>query len=208
MKKKANQDNIDNINNINPYETDKLSKVPAWLVIIILKYWAAAAAVFFMVIGGLDIGIDFTTYEGATAQEVLGISARIIILIALGMAVLFNYAIKQVVIMMHNRRNNTFKYNIINFRGFSAFLAYLVYMFVVSMILYFLTLFLGYKGWVLNPFGTNGGYGIEPFTYGLCFIIVDAVFVTIKDLVVMIVQRIIYKKQMKDNTPIIVGKGA
>jgi Co/Zn/Cd efflux system component len=112
----------------------------------------------------LDIGIDFTTYEGATAQEVLGISARIIILIALGMAVLFNYAIKQVVIMMHNRRNNTFKYNIINFRGFSAFLAYLVYMLVVSFILYFVTIFLGSRGWVFNSFGKSSS-GIEPFTY-------------------------------------------
>ena len=207
MKKKANQDNIDNINNINPYETDKLSKVPAWLVIIILKYWAAAAAVFFMVIGGLDIGIDFTTYEGATAQEVLGISARIIILIALGMAVLFNYAIKQVVIMMHNRRNNTFKYNIINFRGFSAFLAYLVYMLVVSFILYFVTIFLGSRGWVFNSFGKSSS-GIEPFTYGLCFIVVDGVFVILKDIIIMIYQRVIYYKQINDNTPVIVEKGA
>ena len=203
MKKKADQNNIDEIN---PYEVDKLSKIPAWLIIIFIKYWAAAAAVFFMTIGGVDIGIDLTK-EGDLNYN-LNISFTIIVLIALGMAVLNNYAIKQLVIMMHNRRRNTYRYNIINFKGFSAFLAYLVYMFVVSMILYFLTLFLGYKGWVLNPFGTNGGYGIEPFTYGLCFIIVDAVFVTIKDLVVMIVQRIIYKKQMKDNTPIIVGKGA
>ena len=33
---------------INPYELDKLSKVPSWLIILILKYWAAAAAVFFI----------------------------------------------------------------------------------------------------------------------------------------------------------------
>ncbi len=207
MKKKANQENIDNINNINPYETDKLSKVPAWLVIIFLKYWAAAAAVFFMIIGGLDIGIDFTSYEGATAQEVLGVSFQIIVLIALAMAVLFNYVIKQIVFMMHNRRRNTFKYNIINFRGFSAFLAYLVYMFIVSFILYFVTVFLSSRGWVFNSFGKSSS-GIEPFTYGLCFIVVDGVFVVIKDIAVMIYQYIVYKKQLKDNTPIVVGKGA
>lgn len=207
MKKKADQNNIDDIQNINPYEVDKLSKIPAWLVIILLKYWAAAAAVFFMIIGGLDIGLDFTSYEGATAQEVLGISFRIIVLIALAMAILFNYVIKQVVFMMHNRRRNTFRYNIINFRGFSAFLTYLVYMFVVSFILYFVTVFLGSKGLVLNSFGRSDT-GIEPFTYGFCFIVVDGIFVIIKDLIVMIYQRIIYKKQMSDNTPVIVGKGA
>ena len=38
-----------------PYEVDKLSKFPSWLIFLLLKYWAAAAAVFFSVIGGLDI---------------------------------------------------------------------------------------------------------------------------------------------------------
>ena len=207
MKKKADQKNIDDIDNINPYETDKLSKIPVWLVIVILKYWAAAAAVFFMIIGGLDIGIDFTSYEGATEQQVLGISFRIIVLIALGIAVLSNYAIKQIVFMLHNRRQNTFKYNIINFRGFSAFLAYLVYSFIVSFILFFVTVFLSSRGWVFNSFGKSSS-GIEPFTYGLCYIVVDGIFVVIKDIIVLIYQYIVYKKQIKDNTPIVVGKGA
>ncbi len=203
MKKKESKDDIENLN---PYEVDKLSKIPAWLVIIFIKYWAAAAAVFFMTIGGLDIGVDLTT-EGDINYN-LNISFMIIVLIALAMAILFNYAIKQVVIMMYSRRRNTFRYNIINFRGFSAFLCYLVYMFVVSVILYFFVNFLSYKGWVLNVFGKTEGYGIEPFTYGFCFIIVDGIFVSIKDLGIMIYQRIKYKKQMSDNTPIIVGKGA
>ena len=60
MKKKADQNNIDEINELNPYEVDKLSKIPSWLVIIFIKYWAAAAAVFFMAIGGLDIGVDLS----------------------------------------------------------------------------------------------------------------------------------------------------
>ena len=199
MGKKESKDDIENLN---PYEVDKLSKIPAWLIIILLKYWAAAAAVFFMTIGGLDIGVDVSG-EGSLEYN-LNISFMIILLIALGMAILSNYAIKQIVLMMHNRRRNTFKYNIINFRGFSALLAYLVYMFVVSVILYFFVNFLSWKGWVLNVFGTTEGYGIEPFTYGFCFIIVDGIFVSIKDLIVMLYQRIIYKKQMSDNTPITV----
>ena len=31
----------------NPYETDKLAKIPSWIKILLLKYWAAAAAFFF-----------------------------------------------------------------------------------------------------------------------------------------------------------------
>ena len=159
-----------------------------------------------MTIGGLDIGVDLTT-EGDINYN-LNISFMIIVLIALAMAILFNYAIKQLVIMMYSRRRNTFRYNIINFRGLSAFLCYLVYMFVVSVILYFFVNFLSYKGLVLNVFGKTDGYGIEPFTYGFCFLIVDGIFVSIKDLIIMIYQRIKYKRQMSDKTPIIVGKGA
>ena len=35
------------------------SKIPSWILITIVKYWAAAAAVFCIIIGGLDIGFDF-----------------------------------------------------------------------------------------------------------------------------------------------------
>ena len=70
-KKKKAQDDIENLN---PYQVDKLSKIPSWIIIAILKYWAAAAAVFFILIGGLDIGIDFSQIEDqahATAQSSL-----------------------------------------------------------------------------------------------------------------------------------------
>ncbi len=206
MKKKERQDDIENLDNLNPYELDKLSKIPAWLVIVFIKFWAAAAAVFFMTIGGLDIGISLSD-EGNMSYN-LNISFMIILLLALAMAILSNYAIKQLVIMMHNRRRNTFRYNIINFRGFLAFLLYLLYMFVVSVILYFFVNYLGYKGWVVNPFGVTDGYGLEPFTYGFCFVIVDGIFVSIKDLIIMIYQRVIYFKQLNDNTPISIKKGA
>ncbi|MDE6584476.1 MAG: hypothetical protein K2K15_03650, partial [Anaeroplasmataceae bacterium] len=45
---------------VNPYKVDKLSRIPSWIILLILKYWAAAAAVFFMAIGGIGIGFDFS----------------------------------------------------------------------------------------------------------------------------------------------------
>ena len=52
MRKKDKNEVVD----IDPYKVDKLSKIPSWLIILILKYWAAAAAVFFSVIAGPDNG--------------------------------------------------------------------------------------------------------------------------------------------------------
>jgi len=38
----------------NPYQLDKLSKVPSWLIVLVLKYWAAAAAIYFI---GMSVDI-------------------------------------------------------------------------------------------------------------------------------------------------------
>ena len=194
MKKKANQSQ----ENINPYEVDKLSKIPSWIIVVFLKYWAAAAAVFFIAIGGTDIGLDWS-------EESFESDFRLIVAISVMTAIFMNYIIKQFVILMHNRRNNTYRYNMINLRGFSAFLLYLVYSFVLTFILYFVTVFIGIKGWVINPF-TTVDYGIEPFTYGACFIVVDSVFVFVKNMIVKLCYRIKYNKELNDKTPVLIKK--
>lgn len=182
---------------INPYNLDKLSKVPSWLIILLLKYWAAAAAVFFIVIGGLDIGFDFTTGDLEDFAAAMSVSFTIVILIALFLALFTNYIVRPIVRLMYNRRNNCFKYNMINMKGFKSFLVSLLYMFFMSFLLFFVTGFLSMHGWVLNPFGTSGGQGIEPFTYALFFVVFDAIFILIKNGIMAIYERIKYKKQIK-----------
>ena len=183
MRKKANQVQYEDIN---PYEVDKLSKIPSWIVIIFLKYWAAAAAVFFGVIGIIDLGLDFSQIDSGNVVAIINTHERIIVILALIMAMLGNYAVKQVVLMINNRRNNTLKYNIINSKGLKAFLLYILYSFLMSFILFFVTVFLSSKGWVL-PILQNDGAGIEPFTYALCYVVIDGIFVLIKDLIIMAV---------------------
>ena len=199
-KKKTEKNDIDFEGGV--YKSDWLSKIPSWVVIIFLKYWAAAAVVFFVTIGGIDIGLDFSALDEITPQQILGHSFILIMLIALGLALLFNYAVKQLVFLLHNRLNNTYKYYMINLKGLIAFLVHLVYMFVVSIILYIVIVYLGKYGLIPNILGTST-YGIEPFTYGLAFLIVDGIFVVIKDLFVLLHQRIKYNREMKNPTPII-----
>ena len=70
----------------NVYKMGAFSKVPTWVTSILLKYWAAAAAVFFSVIGGLDIGLDFSeTGEDFYASLAADISTIIIIGLALAL---------------------------------------------------------------------------------------------------------------------------
>jgi hypothetical protein len=43
----------------------------------------------------------------------------------------------------------------------------------------------------------NGGIGIEPFSYGLGFILVDGVFLVAKNYIVKLYQYLKYKKQIQ-----------
>ena len=75
------------VNNINPYEMDKLSKIPSWLIIIFLKYWAAAAAVYFGLIGGISIGLDFSNWgDPSNLAEKFAQDEIIIIILAFALA--------------------------------------------------------------------------------------------------------------------------
>ena len=67
----------------------------------------------------------------------------------------------------------------------------------MSIILFIVTLFLSYKGWVLDFFGTTSGIGIEPITYGLCFMVIDGIFVLVKNGVYNLYQRRKYYKQIR-----------
>lgn len=185
----------DNMQEQNPYKVDKLSKIPSWLIILLLKYWAAAAAIFFSIIGGLDIGIDIGSAETDSVSAAIT-SIELIILIALFMALFINYLVRPVIRMMYNKRNNTYRYNMVNFKGFFSFVVCLIYHLVLSIILFFITVFLAEHHLILDLFGTTGGAGIEPFTYALCYIIVDFIFLFIKNVISDCIVRHNYKKQM------------
>ena len=192
--KKALEDNIEELN---PYQVDKLSKIPSWIIINVLKYWAAAAAVFFILIGGVDIGIDFSQIEdiaNSTTDSTLNVSFKIIILITLGL--IFTYIVRPIVRLLYNRRNNTYRYNMVNNKGFIALILNWIYMMFISFFLFFVVVYLSYKGMIPNLFG-GVNYGIEPFSYGLLFLILDTIMILLKNLIWNIYQRIKYKRQIK-----------
>ena len=201
-KKKTTEQN--EFEEFEPYGIDKFSKIPSWITITFVKFWAAAAAVFFIIIGGLDVGLDFTDTADADIQTQLSVSLAIVVLIALFLALFMNYVVKILSRVLYSRRNNTYRFTIYNKTGFSAFLVYFGYNIVLSIILYFVVSYMGYLGLVFDPFGTTGGYGIEPFSYGLYYIVIDAVFLLIKNLCIAIYNRVSYSKQIKDNRPIVV----
>ena len=181
----------------NVYKMGAFSKVPAWLTSLLLKYWAAAAAVFFSVIGGLDIGLDYSQ-TGEDFVAALAADIYTIVIVGLALALVMNYIVKPVVHMFNSSKDNTYKFLLVNQKGFKSFFIALGYNMFLSIILYFVTVFLGSKGLILNLFGDTN-YGIEPFTYGLCYIVVDMLFLTIKNLIVSYNEKKLYNDQMRED---------
>lgn len=194
MKKNRTETNVDDVENIEPYEVDKLSKIPAGIILTFAKFWAAAAAVFFILIGGIDLGINFSK-ETTDVIEDMAITIRAMVFVSLFLAILLNYGIKHLAHLMLNRRNNTKKWMTINLKGFLGFLAYLVYTLICMVILYLVVSFMSYYRLVPSLL-ENGGMGIEPFSFGFYYIIIDGIFLVIKNYLVKLYQYLKYKKQI------------
>lgn len=188
--KKVKDENME----INPYEVDKLAKVPSWIKILLLRYWAAAAACF-LLFGLSELGMNIYKDDEVSAFET---NIKLIIILGLFLAVFTNYVVRVFVRLMYNRRDNTYRLNLINFKGILSFVAALAYNFVLAILIFMIIVgFLSKYGLVLDPFGTTGGIGIEPFTVGFVYLILDGICVIIKDIIVMIIQRVKFNIQNK-----------
>jgi len=195
MKKKRTQEN-ENLDEINPYQVDKFSRIPNGLIISFLKFWAAAAAVFFILIGGRDLGLDFSKplADGYAemSRTIIGI-----ILVSLFLAILLNYGIKHLAHLMHSRRNNAKRWMIYNQKGFLTFLVYLVYCFICMILTFLFVAFLSsYK--LIPSFLENAGVGIEPFSFGLIFLLIDGVFLLIKNYTLKLIKVLKYRRLIKE----------
>ena len=186
--KKVKDENMD----FNPYEVDKLARVPSWIKILLLKYWAAAAACF-LLMGAWELGLN-------VFNDSPDVTIRLVILLGLFLTVLMNYPIRVIIRLMYNRRNNTYKFNMINMKGLKTLPLALVYNMAIAILIFVLNVsFLSKFHLVFDPFGTTDGTGIEPFTIALVYMLIDGICIIVKNIIVMIAQRVIYKRQINYN---------
>lgn len=195
MKKKRTQEN-ENFDEVNPYEVDKFSRIPNGLIITFLKFWAAAAAVFFILIGGRDLGLDFSK-PAADGYAEMARTIVALVLVSLFLAILLNYGVKHLAHLMHSRRNDAKRWMIFNQKGFLTFLFYLAYTFVCMILTFLIVAFLGQHK-LIPSFLDNNGSGIEPFSFGFIFILIDGLFLLIKNYAYKLIRLIRYKKLINE----------
>lgn len=172
---------------IKPYKYDKLSKIPSWIKILLLKYWAAGAAFFFAGIGSPFIAVG--TNKGGE---------MLFVFFVLLLCLIMEYMVKPVIRMMKNSRDNVYYYNMINLKGLKSFLLNFLYAILCALPIYFITVALVQWGKMPSIFGKSE-WGLDPFMCGLLYIICDFIFLTIKNSIVKIYTVIKVKRNLKKN---------
>lgn len=163
---------------LNPYANDKIAKIPSWLKILLLKFWVAGATFFFF--GVANELVDATAGNAADIYFVF---------ISFGMGLMNEYITKNIVRFMKNSRDNTYYYNMVNQKGVLSLFLNILYGFVTVFPIVFIASFLASKGLVWNFFGAEGFGGIEPITDATIYIVVDFIFLFIKNSSISIYKR-------------------
>lgn len=170
---------------LDPYKSDKFSKIPSWIKILLLKFWVAGATFFFFGIANplVDPASDL-------APELY------FICISLGMGLFTEYITKNIVRHMKNSRDNTYYYNMINRKGILSLVLNILYGFLTVFPIVYISGFLASKGLMLNFFG-GGSSGIEPIENGIMYLIVDFIFLFIKNASVNAYKKHKFQKEEK-----------
>ena len=153
----------------NPYLVDKLSKIPAIVKVLFLKFWVAGAA-FYLIFMSIELlKIDFL--------DQLAIFVLILTL-------LNEYVIHKLIVYISVPGNSTIKYlpHFIKRSSVKSLVATLIYTTLLTGLSFAMILYL-WMG-VLN-FHTIDYYlsGAEsgPFGFGLCYIAVDMLYISIRN---------------------------
>lgn len=170
---------------LNPYKSDKFSKIPSWIKILLLKFWVAGATFFFFGIANplVDPGSDM-------APELYFVS------ISLGMGLLNEYITKNIVRHMKNSRDNTYYYNMINLKGIKSLILNILYGFITVIPIVYISGYMASKGLMLNLFG-GGSTGIEPIENGIMYLIVDFVYLFTKNAIINAYKKHKFNKEEK-----------
>lgn len=163
-----------------PYERDFLAKIPVWLKALFVKWWFAGAVCYFFV-WGINLGapLDAIVLTGA----VLGIVVDILV------NPLFRY-------METDRREyNAYMMFPFPFKQFWTFFTNIIYYVVVLIVMYYCFYFF------VNDVIFNGGQmlTVEPLLFGVFCVIIDMIFIGIKNGIVALIKHGRSKKENSSN---------
>lgn len=156
-----------------PYHTDFLGKIPTWLKAIFIKFWFAGAVCYFFMMGIMN-NTDLDT----------------IVLVGLALGIVTDILVNPLFRYLESDRREYDIYMMFPFpfKAFWTFFANIFYYIIVILGVYFMYLLL---------FTVTPAYGVEPLLFGVFTVVVDMIFIGIKDGVVALVRHL--KTKHKEN---------
>ena len=148
-----------------PYKVDKFSKIPAWLKALFIKFWFAGCVCYFIMFGLKINDLDKLVLLGA----VLGLVVDVLV------NPLFRY------MESDKKEYNAYMMFPFPFKAFWTFFTNVIYYIIVTALVA-----LCYKG--INLL-INTTFGVEPLLFGVFVVIIDMIFIGIKDGIVILVRK-------------------
>lgn len=149
---------------LDPYKIDRLSQMPMWILITILKWWFGGA-VFYLAWMGLFI----ISNDGSTETIVGGVILGAVIDILLNRIIRF----------MERGESND-KYIFVTTKKYYSFILNILYGLFIS---FFITYVIGIPVTLIaRTFGYEGVIALEPISFGLCYVLLDFVLIKLKRL--------------------------
>ncbi len=151
-------------------DNKKKIKFPSWLKILLLKYWTAGSVLYFFGFGLGFLWASTTNIENQTIYLTL--------LLILGYCLMNEYIIKPIVRLFRTSNDNTYYYNMINLKGTKSFFLNLLYAIMVIIPVVLIMSLLSAYGITLTITFEDG---IDPFSFGLVVVLVDFIYLFIKN---------------------------
>ena len=156
-----------------PYKVDKFSKIPAWVKALFIKFWFAGCVCYFVMFGLQINELDKLVLLGA----VLGLVVDVLV------NPLFRY-------MESDRKEyNAYMMFPFPFKAFWTFFTNIIYYIIVIICVNYL--YFGLNELINLISGTTNEFkvGVEPLLFGVFAVIIDMIFIGIKDGIVILIKK-------------------
>ncbi|MCD8309516.1 MAG: hypothetical protein LUD19_06650 [Clostridia bacterium] len=167
-----------------PYKRDKLSRIPKWLSASFIKFWFFGVVCYFvfMAIGALFVDDSGDLSDAATLD--------LYFICGVVMGIIVDCMVNPIFRMMESDKKEFNNYMMFPFpfKQFWTILTNIIYYLVVVF-------FVGAMYYLLDVIGIYAG--VEPLLFGVFCLIVDMIFIGIKDLIVFLIKKLIKKVKEK-----------
>jgi hypothetical protein len=169
-----------------PYKIDKLSRIPTWIKALFIKFWFAGAVCYF-IIWGLSNYISDTLDLIVFTGIVMGLVVDILV------NPLFRF------MESDKKEYNAYMMFPFPFKAFWTFFTNIIYYLFVLLCVNYAYTGLNLLINLIAGSETQFNVYIEPLLFGLFTMLIDMVFIGIKDLIVYLVKKAKLKKVENEN---------